>query len=149
VVVAGQDGELAFSSLRVGSHDALHRLAHAARPIPEKHARQVERALKVEPPVNGVRAAATKKLRGLGNSVGYLVLTNDGLAFVTRRWFVNRVHRIPFAEMEASRWKRGLLLNRFAVETSKGDREFYVFKDVDLEKASAAGRPQEPAKLQA
>jgi hypothetical protein len=100
-------------------------------------------------PAKGVRAAATKKIRGLGNSLGYLVVTEDGLAFVTRRWFTNRVHRIPFGEMETSRWKRGLLLNRFGVETAMGDREFYIFKDVNLEEAPAVARAEETARLQA
>jgi hypothetical protein len=109
----------------------------------------VENALKLEAPVKGVRAAATKRIRGLGNSVGYLVVTNDGLAFVTRRWFANRVHRIPFAEMEASQWKRGLLLNRFGVDTTKGQREFYIFKGVSLQESPESSPEQEPAELQA
>ncbi len=145
---AESDSGATLSGLSTGSHDALFGLARAARPIPEKHARSVEKALKLEAPVKGIRAAATKKIRGLGNSVGYLVVTDDGLAFVTRRWFTRRVHRIPFSEMEASRWKRGLLLNRFAVDTPRGEREFYVFKGVNLQEAPAA-RAQEPAKLQA
>ena len=149
VADAHDETPLALSGLGAGAHDALHGLARSARPIPEKHARRVEKALKLEAPPQGVRAAATKKIRGLGNSVGYLVVTDDGLAFVTRRWFVNRVHRIPFAEMQASRWKTGLLLNRFGVETAAGDREFYVFKDVSLDVAPAAARAQETAKLQA
>ena len=144
---ANQEAEPALSDLSERNHDAMRGLARAARPIPEKHARQVEKALKLESPAKGVRAAATKKLRGLGNSVGYLVVTDDGLAFVTRRWFTNRVHRIPFSEMESSVWKRGLLLNRFEVETAQGEREFYVFKDVSVQEASAPVRAAETAKL--
>jgi hypothetical protein len=144
---AGQNAGFAMPGLGAGAHGALHGLARAARPIPEKHARRVEKALKLETPASGVRAAATKKIRGLGNSVGYLVVTGDGLAFVTRRWFVNRVHRIPFAEMEASRWKRGLLLNRLGVETASGEREFYVFKDVNVQQVPAAAQERETAKL--
>jgi hypothetical protein len=153
--VAGQSGEAdyetgpAFSGLSAGARDALYCLARAARPIPEKHARRVEKVLKLEAPAKGVRAAATKKIRGLGNSVGYLVVTGNGLAFVTRRWFTNRVHRIGFAEMNAGRWKRGLLLNRFGVETANGDREFYVFKDVDLQDSPAPVQAEQIAKLQA
>jgi hypothetical protein len=139
----------AYSGPFSSAHDAIRGLARAARPIPEKHARRVEKALKLETPAKGVRAAATKKIRGLGNSLGYLVVTEDGLAFVTRRWFTNRVHRIPFGEMETSRWKRGLLLNRFGVETAMGDREFYIFKDVNLEEAPAVARAEETARLQA
>jgi hypothetical protein len=145
----GEVNEFAFSGLSAGGHDALHGLARATKPIPEKYARRVEKALQLETPAKGVRAAATKKIRGLGNSVGYLVVTDDGLAFVTRRWFTNRVHRIPFAEMDSSVWKRGLLLNRFGVETAKGEREFYVFKDVNLQEASAAARAEETARQQA
>ena len=136
----GEESGLELSGLSAGASNALRGLAHAARPIPDKQARRVQKALKLEAPAKGVRAAATKKIRGLGNSVGYLVVTSDGLAFVTRRWFTNRVHRIPFAEMEASRWNRGLLLNRFGVETAKGDREFYVFKDVNVQEAVVDAR---------
>jgi hypothetical protein len=145
----GHVNEFAFSGLSTRGHNALHGLARAARPIPEKHARRVEKALKLESPAMGVRAAATKKIRGLGNSMGYLVVTDEGLAFVTRRWFTNRVHRIPFAEMEASQWKRGLLLNRFGVETAKGEREFYVFKDTQVQDEPAPVRADETAKQQA
>lgn len=144
---AGQNAASPMPGLGPGAHGALHGLARAARPIPEKHARRIEKALKLEPPASGVRAAATKKIRGLGNSVGYLVVTADGLAFVTRRWFTNRVHRIPFAEMESSRWNRGLLLNRFGVETASGEREFYVFKDVNVQQVPAAAQERETAKL--
>ena len=146
---AGQEAGLALSALSPGTHEALRGLARAARPLPDNHARRVERALKLESPARGVRAAATNKIRGLGNSVGYLVVTNDGLAFVTRRWFTNRVHRIPFAEMDSSSWKRGLLLNRFGVETAKGEREFYVFKDVSVRDAPAPEREQETLRQQA
>jgi hypothetical protein len=139
------DSGVILSGLGDGSHNALHQLAWAARPIPEEHARSVEKALKLETPVKGIRAAATKKIRGLRNSVGYLVVTDDGLAFVTRRWFANRVHRIPFAEMRATRFNRGIWLNRFRVETASGDREFYVFKDLNLDNAPAA-HPQQAAK---
>jgi hypothetical protein len=144
-----EESDLALSGLGAGARDSLYGLARAARPIPEKHARSVEKVLKLETPAKGVRVAATKKIRGLGNSVGYLVVTGDGLAFVTRRWFANRVHRIPFSEIDATRWNRGLLLNRFAVETANGDREFYVFKDVNFQQAPASARAQETAKLQA
>jgi hypothetical protein len=146
---ADQENAAAFSGLSAGAQSALLGLARAARPIPEKHARRIEKALRLEAPAKGVRAAATKKIRGLGNSVGYLVVTNDGLAFITRRWFTNRVHRIPFSEMETSRWKRGLLLNQFGVKTTNGDREFYVFKDVNLQEAPAAARAEQSARLQA
>lgn len=145
----GEESALTLSGLSPAAHDALCRLARAARPIPQKHARGVERALKLESPAKAVRAAATKKIRGLRNSVGYLVVTNDGLAFVTRRWFTNRVHRITFAEIQASQWRRGLLMNRFTVETAKGEREFYVFKDVHVQQAPAATRIEETAKQQA
>jgi hypothetical protein len=129
---ADQENAAAFSGLSAGAQSALRGLARAARPIPEKHARRIEKALRLEAPAKGVRAAATKKIRGLGNSVGYLV-----------------VHRIPFSEMETSRWKRGLLLNQFGVKTTNGDREFYVFKDVNLQEAPAAARAEQSARLQA
>jgi hypothetical protein len=135
----------ALSGLGAGAHDALHALARMAKPIPAKHARSVQKTLKLDAPATGVRAAAAKNIRGLGNSLGYLVVTDAGLAFVARRWFVNRVHRISFAEMKASRWTRGLLLNRFGLDTANGNREFYVFKDVQVQEAPASERAQQAA----
>jgi hypothetical protein len=138
VLAHDQDGGIELANPGVGARGAMNGLVRVARPIPDKYARSVQRALKLDFPVKGVRAAATKKIRGLGNSVGYLVVTSDGIAFVTKRWFTNRVHRIALADVEASRWKRGLLLNRFAVETSNGNSEFYVFKDVQIPEAMPA-----------
>ena len=106
---AEAESGLVLSDLPAGQYDALRRLARAARPIPEKHARSVQKALKLAAPPRAVRVAATKQIRGLGNSLGYLVVTGDGIAFVTRRWFTNRVQRIPFSEIDSSALKRGLL----------------------------------------
>jgi hypothetical protein len=77
------------------------------------------------------------------------VVTGDGLAFVARRWFTNRVHRIGFAEMNSSQWKRGLLMNRLVVEAAKGQCEFYVFKDAHVQEAAAPVRAEETAGQQA
>jgi hypothetical protein len=39
------------------------------------------------------------------------------------------------------------LLNRLGVETASGEREFYVFKDVNVQQVPAAAQERETAKL--
>ena len=133
-----------LTSLTPAARDALHGLVRLSRPIPEKHARRVQKALRKTEPAMGIRAGATKRIPGLNNSVGYLVAMDGELAFVTRRWFTNRVHRIPFAELERAAWKRGLWMNRLTLGTANGDRDFYIFKDVEVPEASRAAQREDP-----
>jgi hypothetical protein len=118
--------------LKPGLDRAFGVVARHACPIPSADAKPIQRALGLEAPASGIRAAATKNIEGLGNSVGYLVIAEDGIAFATRRGFRHRVHRIPFAEVERAEWKRGLLMNRLVIRTAKGENAFYVFKDVEI-----------------
>jgi hypothetical protein len=136
----GEESGLELSGLSAGASNALRGLAHA-RARSRKSTREG---------LKSSQARSSRKRRASGGNKEHPRARklrwdiswspDDGLAFVTRRWFTNRVHRIPFAEMEASRWKRGLLLNRFGVETAKGDREFYVFKDVNVQEAVVDAR---------
>jgi hypothetical protein len=68
----------------------------------------------------------------MGNSLGYLALADNGMAFVTRRWFRRRVLTIPSADVQAVEWKRGLLMHRLVVQTPQGERAFHVFKNVKI-----------------
>jgi hypothetical protein len=74
----------------------------------------------------------------MGNSLGYLAVGGDGLAFVTRRWFRKRVHSIRFADVDSIEWKRGLLMHRLVVRTAKGERAFHVFKNVEVPESAAS-----------
>jgi hypothetical protein len=139
----GVQGERALTALKPDAAAALGVVDLHAKPIPAKQAGIVRRALGEETPALGIRAAATKSIKGLGNSIGYLVAGEDGLAFVAKRGLLYRVHRIPFADTERIEWKRGLLMNRLVVHTAQGEHAFYVFKDVDI--ASAGAPAQEEA----
>jgi hypothetical protein len=57
---------------------------------------------------------------------------NEEVAFVTRRLFKYRVHRILLREITHVEWKRGLLMNRLLVRTASAESVFYVFKDVEI-----------------
>jgi hypothetical protein len=121
-----------FASLNPEAAAALKIIARHAAPIVASDAEKVRRALRLDAPAVGIRAAATDSIRGLGNSIGYLVIEADDLAFVVRRGLRQRVHRIKFADMEQAQWKRGLLMNRLVLPTTRGEQAFYVFKDVEI-----------------
>lgn len=79
----------------------------------------------------GMRAAATRGIPGLRNSVGLLQGDAEGLVFSTRRWFRPRTYRIPWGEVSAMEWKAGLLLDRLILRVGPAERSFYVFKTAD------------------
>jgi hypothetical protein len=124
--------ELNASAIQAGGHEALRVVAAHAGPIPPSYARRALRTLGLAEPPAGIRAAATRTIKGLGNSAGYLAVGPDGLAFVTKRWFRKRVYPIKFADVNSAEWKRGLLMHRLIVRTAAGDKAFHVFKDVQI-----------------
>lgn len=131
--VAGLNPEAAGAMKVVANHAAAI-LVDAAK---------VQRALHLDAPASGIRAAATDNIRGLGNSIGYLVMGVDDLAFVARRGLRQRVHRIHFADIERAEWKRGLLMNRLVLRTARGEQSFYVFKDVEIPRVEAVAAVSE------
>ena len=131
------------ATIPASSHEALRVVAAHAGPIPPGYAQRTQKTLGLAKPPEGIRAAATKTIDGLCNSVGYLAVGPDGLAFVTRRWFRNRVHSINFAKVNSVEWKRGLLMHRLLVRTAEGDRAFHVFKDVQIPELSATASSKE------
>jgi hypothetical protein len=120
-----------FAALKPEVSNALQVVAMHAAPLPESHARPAIRCLGEMTPALGIRAAATKSIKGLHNSLGYLVIGNDALAFVARRRFGQRVHRIALAELKCAEWKKGVLMNRLILSTSTTDQAFFVFKNID------------------
>ncbi len=129
-----------LAGLKPDVDGALKIVADHAVPIVASDAQKVQRALGLETPAVGIRAAATDSIRGLGNSVGYLVVGADHLAFVARRGLRQRVHRIKFADIDHAEWKRGLLMNRLVLRTARGEQAFYVFKDVEIPRIPPIGR---------
>jgi hypothetical protein len=121
-----------LAGLKPDAAGAIKVVADHAAPIVASDAQKVQRALRLETPAAGIRAAATDNIRGLGNSIGYLVIEADHLAFVAKRGLRQRVHRIKFAEIEQAEWRRGLLMNRLVLRTTRSEQAFYVFKDVEI-----------------
>lgn len=140
----GRPGAAISPLLKPELSNALSVVASNASPIPEPYARCFKRALKrdldrasesapgEDGSVAGIRVAATKSIRGLRNSVGYLIVEGSHLAFVARRGLRYRVHRIELGDLIDAEWKRGLLMNRLILHGSKGYSAFYAFKDLDL-----------------
>jgi len=126
------------SAMKPNVHRALDVVALHAGPIPPGYAKRAQRTLGLSEPPIGIRAAATKTIDGMGNSLGYLAVGGDGLAFVTQRWFRKRVHSIRFADVDSIEWKRGLLMHRLVVRTTEGERAFHVFKNVEIPVARAS-----------
>jgi len=69
----------------------------------------------------------------------------EDIAFVTRRLFRYRVHRIALADITGVEWRKGLLLNRLVLNTRGGARVFHTFKDVRVHKVTAPARQIAPA----
>jgi hypothetical protein len=107
--------------------DAISAVARLAAPLPEGHTKAALKHL-TGGRAAGVRCAATKKIRGLRNSVGYLVVSDQLLLFVTRRLFVYRVHKTNREDVESAEIQRGLLMNRLVLRTAEGEVAFHLFK---------------------
>jgi hypothetical protein len=136
VTQSRDDSRQSAMAIPGGQHDALSIVAFHAGPIPARYARRAQQALGLAELPRGIRAAATKTINGLSNSVGYLAIGEDRLTFVTKRWFRKRVHSIKFVEMDSVEWKRGLLMHRLVVRTSQGAMAFHIFKDVQIPESS-------------
>jgi len=95
-------------------------IAAQAAPLPAPYAKSI-----------GIQAAATRQIKGLRNSIGYLAIEESGLIFVTRRTFRDRTHRIAYEDIRHAEWKTGLFVNRLLIRTPAQDHEFYIFKNID------------------
>lgn len=95
--------------------------------LPESMARVVGERQGVTPGA-GLRCAATRSMRRLKRSIGYLCFAGDQLVFVTRRGFRHRLHVIPLQDVRDFRLSGGLLLDDLVLETASGPVRFDVFK---------------------
>ena len=76
----------------------------------------------------GVRAAATRSLPGLHQSIGYLCVTSDQFLFITRRMLRDKVWSVRLADITAASWSTGIFLDRLYVTTPNGELRFDIFK---------------------
>lgn len=75
-----------------------------------------------------VRCAPARGLRALHRSIGYLCIESQGLLFVTSRHFRIRTHAIPWSQITAVTWHRGLFLDTLQIELGDRKVDFDVFK---------------------
>lgn len=77
-----------------------------------------------------VKCVATRRLKGLRNSVGYLCFLEDAAVFLTRRGFRWRTEKFPLEALRNVEFARGVLLDRLFLHTEdRGEVAFYLFKD--------------------
>ncbi len=100
------------------------RFSVSLQPLPREY---VERLGLREPPPSAY-CAAGRGVAGLFNSIGYLCLLPDELVFVTRRLYRWRTHRIRVADIAASQFLRGMLLDTLSIQTEGREEVFDVFK---------------------
>jgi len=119
-------------------------LEGSAAALPPPYGRFLERRFGVTgtPPL--CRAAATKGLRGYGNSVGYLCFSGDNVMFVCRRWFRVRAAVFPKREIQGVEVSSGLFANRLILQRGGKTYRFAFFKDAFLPAASPAPAAASP-----
>ena len=76
----------------------------------------------------GVHCAATRSVRGLNNSTGYLCVLPDQLVFVARRMFRLRTFKIPIADIRSAQLTPRILVDRLFLQTENARFAFDVFK---------------------
>jgi len=103
--------------------ESLYRIADLPfQPVPETISQRVGgiRA--------GVHCAATRSVRGLNNSTGYLCVLPDELVFVARRMFRLRTFRIPMSDIRTVQLAPRILVDRLFLETADQQFAFDVFR---------------------
>jgi hypothetical protein len=98
------------------------------QPLPDGAARKLRDKLNAGGVRSGVHCAATRSVRGLNNSTGYLCVLPDQLVFVAKRMFRMRTVAVGLTDIRAIRRKSGLFVDRLFVQTETQELAFDVFK---------------------
>ena len=85
----------------------------------------------------GVYAAASKNVNGLGNSIGYLSVAGGEARFTAKRMFREKTFAIPRAGIREVKWRRGFFTNEVIIQAEKEYR-FLVFKTPKAEVRQSA-----------
>jgi hypothetical protein len=93
------------------------------QPLPPAYARKLDGVS-----TSGVHCVATRSVRGLKNSSGYLCPEPAELVFIAQRLFRLRTYRIPWSDLQEASLSRGTFLDPLVLNTSDGDLGFDVFK---------------------
>jgi hypothetical protein len=92
----------------------------------------------------GVRAAATKSIRGLNHSLGYLCLTgvqdatDAQIVFVTRRLLSGKLWSSPVADIQSATWSSGIFFDKLYLKTTNGEVRFDILKAAARKRAVPA-----------
>jgi hypothetical protein len=93
------------------------------QPLPANYAKKLEGKASA-----GVHCVATRTIRGLKNSTGYLCVTPEEAVFIARRMFRLRVQRWPWPEIQEAGLMRGTFLDPLVLKTTTSELGFDVFK---------------------
>lgn len=102
---------------------AQHLRALPFQPLPMNYARCLNDGTSA-----GVHCVASRNVRGLKNSMGYLCATPDGLTFVARRMFRLRSFPIPWSHIQRTSLRRGLFFDSLSIGTTDQEIAFDLFK---------------------
>lgn len=105
------------------------------QPLPGEYVKKLEGKA-----TTGAHCVATKSIRGLRNSTGYLCATADEVVFIARRMFRLRVQRWPWTEIQGASLTRGSFLDPLVLKTADQELGFDLFK---------VGKPAQDANLTA
>ncbi len=96
--------------------------------LPEKYASYLAKEFDSGASAEVFRGVAGKGARRLKNSIGYLVLLDREVVFVTRRWFRFRTCHLRLPEGEQPQFDKGLLFDRCTVKSGLETYRFDLLK---------------------
>ena len=97
--------------------------------MPEEFSDHFKKTFGNDLPSFAIKCVASKGVKRLRNSIGYLCVTNGQLIFITKRWFRFRTHVVDRALVSNFQFKKKLLLDRISFEAQNKKHHFYFFKD--------------------
>ncbi|HEY3740236.1 MAG TPA: DUF4126 family protein [Bryobacteraceae bacterium] len=131
---SGDPPQLSTAGIRLPAE-----FAAAMRPLPDAVVADLRSRSGSVPQFGmGIRAAATKTVPAMNHSLGYVCVTGDRIAFVTRRLLSGKLWSAPLSDLRGASWARGIFLDKLTLETSDGEVRFDVLKAAPRSNASAA-----------
>jgi hypothetical protein len=98
------------------------------QPIPDRYSRKLRASYNAGGVRAGIHCAATRSIKGLKNSTGFLCVLPDQLVFIARRSFRMRTYSIAMTDLESISVKTGIFLDRLLLETKQLQLQFDLFK---------------------
>ena len=108
------------------------------RPLPDPVRAAIVAKLDAPQLEMGVRAAATKSIPGLNQSLGYLCMNNGQLIFATKRMFRDKLWTVPLTDVTNASWSAGVFLDKLYLTTAAVEVNFDVLKAAPRAAASAS-----------